>query len=121
MANYYVLLGPPGAGKGTQAKVDRRNTAAWLISLQEISFGRTSRNKTELGKKAQEFMNRGELVPDGLDHRHGSKKDCVRPDCVDGAILDGFPRTPAQADALAVMLKGTKRRGDSSTADHSTS
>ncbi len=103
MARYYVLLGPPGAGKGTQAKV-----AAETLKLAHISSGDLFREnlsrQTELGKKAQEYMNRGELVPDSLtiDMVRDRLK---RPDCVEGAILDGFPRTPAQAEALSVMLK----------------
>lgn len=103
MARYYVLLGPPGAGKGTQAKV-----AAEKLKLAHISSGDLFREnlsrQTELGKKAQEYMNRGELVPDSLTI--DMVRDRLnRPDCTEGAILDGFPRTPAQAEALSVMLK----------------
>jgi adenylate kinase len=103
MARYYVLLGPPGAGKGTQAKI-----IAEAFHLAHISSGDIFRENlskhTELGKKAQEYMNRGELVPDGLTIDM-IRERLARPDCKEGAILDGFPRTPAQADALAVMLK----------------
>jgi adenylate kinase len=103
MARYYVLLGPPGAGKGTQAKI-----IAEAFHLAHISSGDIFREnlskQTELGKKAQEYMNRGELVPDGLTIDM-IRERLARPDCKEGAILDGFPRTPAQADALAVMLK----------------
>ena len=93
MARYYVLLGPPGAGKGTQAKI-----MAETLHLAHISSGDIFR------EKAQEYMNRGELVPDGLTIDM-IRDRLSRPDCVDGAILDGFPRTPAQADALVMMLK----------------
>ena len=103
MARYYVLLGPPGAGKGTQAKI-----IAEAFHLAHISSGDIFRENlskhTELGKKAQEYMNRGELVPDGLTIDM-IRERLARPDCKEGAILDGFPRTPAQADALAVMLQ----------------
>jgi adenylate kinase len=103
MARYYVLLGPPGAGKGTQAKV-----IAEAFNLAHISSGDIFREnlskQTELGKKAQEYMNRGELVPDDLTIDM-IRERLARLDCKEGAILDGFPRTPAQADALAVMLK----------------
>ncbi len=105
MARYYVLLGPPGAGKGTQAKV-----VAERLQLAHISSGDLFREnlskQTELGKKAQEYMNRGELVPDSLTIDMVRDR-LQRPDCAEGAILDGFPRTPAQAEALAVMLKET--------------
>jgi len=105
MARYYVLLGPPGAGKGTQAKI-----AAETLKLAHISSGDLFREnlskQTELGKKAQEYMNRGELVPDSLTIDMVRER-LQRPDCVEGAILDGFPRTPAQAEALSIMLKET--------------
>jgi adenylate kinase len=103
MARYYVLLGPPGAGKGTQAKL-----IADTLHLAHISSGDLFREnlskQTELGKKAQVFINRGDLVPDDLTIDMVRDR-LTRSDCVEGAILDGFPRTPAQAEALAVMLK----------------
>jgi adenylate kinase len=105
MARYYVLLGPPGAGKGTQAKQIAEKLGLAHISSGDI-FRENLSKQTELGKKAQEYMNRGELVPDGLTIDM-IRDRLVRPDCKEGAILDGFPRTPAQADALAVMLKET--------------
>lgn len=102
MPSYIVLLGPPGAGKGTQAK-----TLADTFGLVHVSSGDIFREnlkaQTELGKRAQNFMNRGELVPDDLTIAM-IRERLSRPDCKLGAILDGFPRTPAQADALAVML-----------------
>ena len=102
MPSYIVLLGPPGAGKGTQAK-----TLADTFGLVHVSSGDIFRenlkSQTELGKRAQNFMNRGELVPDDLTIAM-IRERLSRPDCKLGAILDGFPRTPAQADALAVML-----------------
>ncbi len=102
MPSYIVLLGPPGAGKGTQAE-----TLSGTLGLVHISSGDIFRenlkNQTELGKRAQDYMNRGELVPDDLTIAM-IRDRLSRPDCKLGAILDGFPRTPAQADALAVML-----------------
>jgi adenylate kinase len=103
MARYYVLLGPPGAGKGTQAKIIADHLHLAHISSGDI-FRENLSKQTELGKKAQEYMNRGELVPDGLTIDM-IRERLKRPDCAEGAILDGFPRTPAQADALSVMLK----------------
>lgn len=97
-----VLLGPPGAGKGTQAE---RVCAAW--GLIHVSTGDLLREavrlKTELGLQAKSYMDRGELVPDALvlsllEERIG------RPDAGAGFLLDGFPRNTAQAQALEVRL-----------------
>lgn len=102
MATYIVLLGPPGAGKGTQAQVISHEMNLAHISSGDL-FRENLKNQTELGKMAQGYMNRGELVPD--DVTIGMVRERLsRPDCADGALLDGFPRTPAQADALAEML-----------------
>lgn len=102
MATYIVLLGPPGAGKGTQAEVISHEMNLAHISSGDL-FRENLKNQTELGKLAQGYMNRGELVPD--DVTIAMVKDrLMRPDCQDGALLDGFPRTPAQADALGKML-----------------
>ncbi len=103
MPIYIVLLGPPGAGKGTQAKVLAQKFALPHISSGDI-FRENIKNGTELGKLAQTFISKGELVPDDVTiamiHERFS-----RPDCANGSILDGFPRTPAQADALEEMLQ----------------
>ncbi len=105
MAVIIVLLGPPGAGKGTQAKVLSEDLGLTHISSGDL-FRENLKAQTELGKLAQSYMGRGELVPD--DVTIAMVKDrLTRPDCVKGAILDGFPRTPAQADALAKMLAET--------------
>lgn len=102
MKAYIVLLGPPGAGKGTQAEIISERLHLVHISSGDI-FRENLKNQTELGKLAQTFMNRGELVPD--DVTIGMIRERMsRPDCVNGALLDGFPRTPAQANALAEML-----------------
>jgi adenylate kinase len=102
MPSYIVLLGPPGAGKGTQAKILADTFGLVHVSSGDI-FRENLKAQTELGKRAQNFMNRGELVPDDLTIAM-IRERLSRPDCKLGAILDGFPRTPAQADALAVML-----------------
>ena len=103
MATFIVLLGPPGVGKGTQAEILSERTGLAHISSGEL-FRENLKNQTELGKLAQTFMGRGELVPD--DVTIAMIRDRLsRPDCKAGAILDGFPRTPAQADALGAMLK----------------
>jgi adenylate kinase len=103
MATFIVLLGPPGVGKGTQAEILSEQTGLAHISSGEL-FRENLKNQTELGKLAQTFMGRGELVPD--DVTIAMIRDRLsRPDCKAGAILDGFPRTPAQANALGAMLE----------------
>jgi adenylate kinase len=103
MPTYIVLLGPPGAGKGTQAEILAEKLELPHISSGDI-FRENNKNGTELGKLAQTFMNEGKLVPDDVTISM-IRERFSRPDCARGAILDGFPRTPAQADALEVMLK----------------
>jgi len=103
MATYIVLLGPPGVGKGTQAKIFSERTGLAHISSGDL-FRENLKNQSELGKLAQTYMTKGELVPD--DVTIAMIRDRLnRPDCKAGAILDGFPRTPAQAVALEEMLK----------------
>ena len=93
-----ILLGAPGAGKGTQA--DFITTA---LQIPVISTGNLLREAiaqgTELGKAAQDYMSRGALVPDELIIGLVKEK-LASPDCANGAILDGFPRTVPQAEAL---------------------
>ncbi len=104
MAKYIVLLGPPGAGKGTQAEVISEKLGLAHISSGDI-FRENLKAQTELGTLAQGYMNRGELVPDDVTIAM-IRERLSRPDTQTGALLDGFPRTPAQADALAEMLAG---------------
>lgn len=97
-----ILLGGPGAGKGTQAKklVEKYNIPQ--ISTGDILRGAV-KNNTELGQKAKSFMDSGELVPDEVII--GIVKDRIlEDDCSNGFIFDGFPRTTAQAEALDTML-----------------
>ena len=102
MPKYIVLLGPPGVGKGTQAEIIAKSTGLPHISSGDL-FRENIKNDTELGKSAQSFMNKGELVPD--DVTIGMIRDRLsRPDCKDGALLDGFPRTTVQAEALEKLL-----------------
>ena len=102
-----VLLGAPGAGKGTQAAKLVEEFATPHISTGDI-LRAAVKNQTELGKKAKGYMDAGDLVPDGLiidlmDER------LREPDCEKGFILDGFPRTTAQAVALDDMLARLER------------
>lgn len=102
MATFIVLLGPPGVGKGTQARILAEKTGLAHISSGDL-FREHIADQTELGKLAQSYMNRGELVPDDVTIAM-IRQRLSRPDCASGAILDGFPRTPAQAEALGQML-----------------
>jgi adenylate kinase len=97
-----ILLGPPGAGKGTQAERLGSLYAIPHISTGDI-FRENLRKGTALGLEAKGYMDRGELVPDDLVISIVRDR-LTAPDCSDGFILDGFPRTVAQADALARML-----------------
>ncbi|HZU86082.1 MAG TPA: adenylate kinase [Anaerolineaceae bacterium] len=103
MPRYIVLLGPPGAGKGTQAEVISEKYHLAHISSGDL-FRENLKKQTELGKLAQGYMNRGELVPDDVTIAMVRDR-LTKDDCAQGALLDGFPRTPAQAEALARMLK----------------
>lgn len=100
---YIVMLGPPGAGKGTQAKKIAQEMDLVHISTGDL-FRENLKNETELGKLAQEYMNKGELVPDDVTVRMVEAR-LARPDCEAGAVLDGFPRTPEQARALDALLE----------------
>lgn len=102
MAIFIVLLGPPGVGKGTQARILSETSKLAHISSGDL-FRENIKNQTELGKQVKAILDKGELVPDDLTI--SMIRDRIsRPDCVAGAILDGFPRTPAQAEALDDML-----------------
>lgn len=102
MSRFYVLLGPPGAGKGTQATIVAEKCGIPHVSSGNI-FRENLENNTDLGKKAKKYMDKGELVPD--DITIGMVQDRLQqPDCNAGAMLDGFPRTPNQAEALASFL-----------------
>ena len=102
MATFIVLLGPPGVGKGTQAKLLAEQTGLVHISSGDL-FRENMKNQTELGKQAQSYINKGELVPDDVTIAMIRERLC-HPDCGAGAILDGFPRTTIQAEALDKML-----------------
>jgi len=102
LPTYIVLLGPPGAGKGTQAKIISENKGLPHISSGDI-FRENLKNQTDLGALAKGYMDRGELVPDDVTIAM-IRERLSRTDCVNGALLDGFPRTPAQAAALDAML-----------------
>jgi len=110
MPTFIVLLGPPGAGKGTQAKIISEKMSLPHISSGDL-FRDNMRNQTELGVQAKTFIDRGELVPDDLTIEM-VKERLTRPDCAQGALLDGFPRTVEQARALDHMLEGLGHQVD---------
>jgi len=97
-----VLLGAPGAGKGTQAHVLARHLALPRIATGDL-FRTAVREGTALGAEARTYMYRGELVPDGITVRMLLER-LAAPDAARGAILDGFPRTRSQAEALDAAL-----------------
>lgn len=97
-----IMLGAPGAGKGTQAKRIAKKYDIPHISTGDI-FRANIKEKTELGNKAKEYMDRGELVPD--DITIGMLLDRIhKDDCKNGFVLDGFPRTIPQAQSLTKAL-----------------
>ncbi|MEE9542151.1 MAG: adenylate kinase [Thermodesulfobacteriota bacterium] len=99
-----LLMGPPGAGKGTQGVMLSKKYSIPLISTGDILRANVKEG-TELGKKAADFMERGDLVPDSLVLEMVASR-LVSDDCADGFILDGFPRNLTQAEALDATLEG---------------
>lgn len=100
---YLVLLGVPGAGKGTQARFLEEALHIPQISTGDL-FRYNLKNQTELGVLAQSYMDRGDLVPDEVTIRMVEER-LKRDDCARGAIFDGFPRNLVQASALDVMTE----------------
>lgn len=107
-ALFIIMLGAPGAGKGTQAHMLSTTLGLPHVSSGDI-FRENLEHETPLGLLAQGYMEQGKLVPDDVTIRMVMDR-LGRPDCAGGAILDGFPRTLAQADALdqALAAQGTK-------------
>ena len=103
-----ILFGPPGAGKGTQADRLRQDFALPYIATGDMLRANVS-DQTELGKQAKGFMDAGDLVPDHLIVEMAQAR-LEQSDAQDGFLLDGFPRTVEQADALAAMLEKLRRR-----------
>ena len=97
-----VLMGPPGAGKGTQADVMARNLFVPHISTGDI-FRANIKAGTELGQLANQYISKGDLVPDEVTLAM-IKDRLAEDDCAKGFILDGLPRTIGQADALEAIL-----------------
>lgn len=99
---FLVMLGGPGAGKGTQAERLSKNLGIPQVSTGDL-FRKHLKVETELGLLAKGYMERGELVPDEVTVGMVRER-LAEPDCAKGAILDGFPRTVAQAESLGELL-----------------
>ena len=97
-----IMMGAPGAGKGTQAKMIAEKYAIPHISTGDI-FRANIKNGTELGKEAKKYMDQGKLVPDELTVKILLDR-VAQPDCANGYVLDGFPRTIPQAEVLDKAL-----------------
>ncbi len=105
-----ILMGPPGAGKGTQGERLVEELGIPHISTGDM-FRRAMKDGTDLGKKAKEYMDKGELVPDEVTIGI-VKERLLADDCQSGFMLDGFPRTVPQAEALDVLLKDINKELD---------
>ncbi len=105
---YIVMLGAPGAGKGTQARLLSEALGLPQVSSGDI-FRENLKNQTPLGLLAKQYMDAGGLVPDDVTINMVMDR-LGRPDCARGVILDGFPRTLAQADALDQALQSQGQR-----------
>jgi adenylate kinase len=105
-----VLVGPPGAGKGTQAARLAERLDAPHISTGDI-FRENMKNETELGKEAQRYVDAGDLVPDEVTVKM-VKDRLAQPDAAEGFLLDGFPRNTAQAQELETVLDDLGQRLD---------
>lgn len=99
---YLVIMGAPGAGKGTQAKKLQNKLGLPQVSTGDL-FRYNLKHETELGRLAQTYINKGELVPDDVTIAMVRER-LAQDDCKKGAILDGFPRNTTQADALEELL-----------------
>ncbi|MCA9583358.1 MAG: adenylate kinase [Dehalococcoidia bacterium] len=107
---FIVLLGPPGAGKGTQAQRIADATRLLHVSTGDM-FRENVKNETELGKTAKTFMDKGELVPDEVTIKMLLER-IARPDAATGAMFDGFPRNVVQAAALDKAMASRNARID---------
>ncbi len=105
-----IMMGPPGAGKGSQAKIIAKEYSILHISTGDM-FRSALKNETPMGLKAKEFMDKGELVPDSVVN--GLVEERIsQDDCKNGYVLDGYPRTINQADALSDILEDKQQEID---------
>ncbi len=108
MSTYIILLGAPGAGKGTQADLLEKHLGLAHVSSGEL-FRENVAKETPLGKLAKQYMDKGELVPDDVTVQMVMER-IRRSDCERGVVFDGFPRTDAQAQALDKALVATGKK-----------
>lgn len=107
-SKYVILLGAPGAGKGTQAEILRERFGLAHVSSGDL-FRENVAKQTPLGQLAKTYMDKGELVPDDVTIKMVMER-IARDDCARGVIFDGFPRTEAQARALDAALAQTNKK-----------
>ncbi|MBI3914880.1 MAG: adenylate kinase [Chloroflexi bacterium] len=107
-SKYIILLGPPGAGKGTQAKILNGRFQMAHVASGDL-FRENIAKQTALGTLAKSFMDKGELVPDDVTVQMVMER-IAQPDCAQGVVFDGFPRTEAQAHALDRALAGARKK-----------
>jgi adenylate kinase len=107
---YLILLGPPGTGKGTQAKIAAQRLGLAHVATGDL-FRENIRNGTELGKQVKAYMDRGDLVPDALTIATLLER-IAQPDAQSGVLLDGYPRTLQQAEALEQALSSQGKSVD---------
>lgn len=100
---FIVVMGAPGSGKGTQARLLEQQVGLPHIATGEL-FRKHFENESDLGRRAKAYVEAGELVPDQLTIEMVGERLAL-PDCCDGALLDGFPRTHSQAEALDALLQ----------------
>ncbi len=105
---FIILLGPPGAGKGTQAKILNQRFGMVHVASGDLFRDNVSK-QTALGKLAKAYMDKGELVPDDVTVQMVMGR-IAQPDCAQGVVFDGFPRTQAQAQALSAALAAESKR-----------
>ena len=105
-----TLFGPPGSGKGTQAEFLREHYQIPQVSTGDM-FRAEVRANTELGHKVKEYLDRGDYVPDEITIEM-LRRRLEQPDCENGVLLDGFPRTVPQAEALELLLEELGQRLD---------
>ena len=104
---FFILLGAPGAGKGTQADIIVKEMSLPHVASGDL-FRHALKNETPLGKQAESYMKAGKLVPDEITIKMILER-IAQPDCKNGCVFDGFPRTLEQAKALDVALEKEKK------------
>jgi adenylate kinase len=105
-----LLFGPPGSGKGTQAEFLREHFGIPQVSTGDL-FRAAVREESDLGREVGQYLDRGDLVPDGITIEM-LRRRLLEPDCTNGVLLDGFPRTVPQAEELELLFESLGARLD---------